>query len=29
VVAAAVARGAVSTDTVTVFAAIRGWRNEF
>jgi hydroxyacylglutathione hydrolase len=29
VVAAAVARGAVSTDPVTVFAAIRGWRNEF
>lgn len=29
VVAAAVARGAVSTDPVAVFAAIRGWRNEF
>ena len=29
VVAAAVARGAVAMDPVTVFAAIRGWRNEF
>lgn len=29
VVAAAVARGAMATDPVAVFTAIRGWRNEF
>jgi hydroxyacylglutathione hydrolase len=29
VISAALARGAVATDRVSVFAAIRGWRNEF